>query len=374
MKTRSAKKLITIPLTAQDLTITAFFATQQLLTNLSNKQDPSLLLSDIAEALHTTPQALSHLPIGTWDDDILRAILDTSVSNLTREEPQTSQTVSDSQTPETLSADSIVESNIETYPTNNIQTIDTEAPEFKDQLSLLGIARHLSNLVSDLSAIARENTKEARTFKQKAKPGSLAHYKASKQKAKGKKPMATKKTVEDLLPECLWFIHKGIKFFLLGRDADVALGHIPYNKLTVGEYTTVKALELQANNTAPQRDKDGKIFIDRELKAVNGKPTGKLLSDEEYEQKMHSAILQDIDIAFNLTLKQVAVLCRRAHEALPQELTERETFITERSRIFEDAPAWIAFAIRGFFLERLLARQLIHAGNLISVDGVHHQA
>ena len=368
-KKRSAdKKIILLPLIAQDLTITTFFATQQLLTNLSNTQDPNLLLSDIAEALHTTPQALAHLPIGTWDDDILRAIIQSSDSR--EEEPQT--IIESHRTPETFGD---ANNTIKSYPFNSIQTIDTNLPEFKDQITLLGIARHLSNLVADLSAIAREHTKDARILKEPAKRGSIAHHKKSKANAKAKgKLKATRQNVEDLLPEALWFIHKGVKYFLLGRDADISLGFIPHDKLTVGEYITMKAIELNAAANAPERDENGQIYIERELKAPNGKPTGKVLSDEEVRQKTYAATLQDIDIAFNLTIRQVAVLCRRAHEALPQEITEREAFITERAMLFQDAPAWIAFAIRGFFLERLLARQLTRAGNRTSQGGVHRQA
>lgn len=358
-KKRSAdKKIILLPLIAQDLTITTFFATQQLLTNLSNTQDPNLLLSDIAEALHTTPQALTHLPIGSWDDNILRAILESSDSvNSIRENTSETKTDSDlqtSQSSESFNAESI---ETETFPSNSIQTIDTEAPEFKDEITLLGIARHLSNLVSELSSLAKEHTKNQRTFK-----------------PTGKKEIATPRTVEQMLPECLWFIHKGHKYFLLGRDADCCSGFIPHNKMTVGEFVTLKAVELNAHANAPKRDSDGNIHIEREILAPNGKPTGKVLTDEEYKAKMMQAILQDIDIAFNLSLRQVAVLCRRAHEALPQETAEREQFITERALTFQDVPAWIAFAIRGFFLERLLARQLTRVGSLISQGGELRQA
>jgi hypothetical protein len=365
-KRTAAPKLITIPLTAQDLTITAFFATQQLLTNLSNAQDPNLLLNDVAEVLHTTPQALAHLPIGTWDDDLLRAIIKTSVPDNTREETSETKTTESTQASEaSLPNDSDV---LETYPPNTNQTIDTSEPtELTESITLLGIARHLSNLVSDLSAIARENIIGQRKDTKPTKPGTIASHK--KAKAKGKKPEATRNNVEQLLPECIWFVHKGVKYFLLGRDADVSLGHIPTNKLTVADYVTMKAVELNAHANAPERDKNGHIFIDRELKAPNGKPTGVVLSDEEYKARMHTLVLQDIDIAFNLSIRQLAVLCRRAHEALPQEISEREAFITERAHAFADAPAWIAFAVRGFFLERLLARRLIPAANLISRDG-----
>lgn len=375
-KRTAAPKLITIPLTTQDLTITAFFATQQLLTNLSNTQDPNLLLNDVAETLHTSPQALAHLTIGTWDDNILRAILESSDSHIIIEQTskeKTTETVSDSQTPEYLTALLNASDIIETYSPNTSQTIDTETPELKDQITLLGIARHLSNLVSDLSSIARDHTIGQRKESKPTKPNTIAsRKKASK---RNKKEPAKRKTIEEILPECLWFIHKGTKYYLLGRDADASLGHIPHNKLTVADYVTMKAVELNAQAKAPERDaKTGQIFIDRELKAVNGKPTGVILSDEEYAAKMHNAVLQDIDIAFNLTIRQVAVLCRRAHEALPQEITEREAFITERVMTFADAPAWIAFAIRAFFLERLLAARLIPAANLISRDGAHLQA
>lgn len=374
-KTSATQKLITIPLTAHDLTITTFFATQQLLTNLSNTQDPSLLLSDVAEALHTTPQALTHLPIGSWDDNIIRAILQFSDSHIIREE-STEEKISSSepQTSEDLNGTAI-SGMLQDHPNNTNQTIDTETPELKDQISLLGIARHLSNLVGELSSIAKENMADKRISKEKPKPNSLAARKASKRKSKKTISNDAEKlqTIEDLLPQAIYFVHKGHKYFLLGRDVDCSIGVIPQNKMTVGDFITVKAVELDAFAKAPERDKDGRIFIDRELKAPNGKPTGKVLSDEEYKQKMHTAVLQDIDIAFNLTIRQVAVLCRRAHEALPQEISEREAFITERAMIFADAPAWIAFAIRGFFLERLLARRLTHVGSLILKGGVHHQ-
>ena len=370
-KRTAAPKLLTIPLTAQDLTITAFFATQQLLTNLSNTQDPGILLGDVAECLHTTPQVLAHLPIGTWDDNIIRAILESSVSHIVKEETSEQKITESSQTPESFND---INNVIESYPPNTLQTIDTEAPEFKDTLSLLGIARHLSNLIADLTQIASDNVKNQRTEKPKPKANTIASRKAAKRKTNENKQPLTQSNIEELLPKCLWFVHKGVKYFLLGRDADVSLGHIPEAKLTVADYVTMKAIELNAQAKAPQRDaKTGEIIIDRELKAVNGKPTGKVLTDQEYDAKMHSLVLQDIDIAFNLTIRQVAVLCRRAHEVLPQEITEREAFITERAMTFADAPAWIAFAIRGFFLERLLARRLIPAVNLISRDGERRQ-
>lgn len=385
LKRNRRPKVITIPLTAQDLTITAFFATQQLLTNLSNKQDPILLQSDIAECLHTTSQAISHLPIGTWDDDLLRAILESSDSVITKDKEETNQTDSDPSTIVNKAFNDAWRKSMQSESNEAIETPESEpnginADKFwidentsilidtsKAEVTLLGIARHLSNLVSELGSIAKDMLGISGQLKvPKPKANTIKAHKFNKRSASKKKPIAKRKILDDYLPECIWFIHKGTKFYLLGRDADAALGRIPSNKLTVAEYTTMMELERQANNQSPKRDsKTKQIVIDKVVRAVNGNPTGETLSDEVVGQKRYDLELQDIDIAFNLTIRQVAVLCRCADETLPVEITEREAFITERSRHFSDAPAWIAFAVRGFFLERLMAYSLTPAVNRI---------
>lgn len=379
MATKRNKKrqteTIILPLTPYDLTVTTFFGTQQMFTNLADTVDPSVLIKDLSETLMVDKTVLESLPIGSWDDDILEVLSERYFAE-SADKSDTGLLVPD------------IETNI--MP-NTSQQIELDNPV----ISLLGIARHLSDLVEQLGLVAKNTLEAQKQYKTGnaakdsvinalnntlKKPLSKSEQYIQTKKARGLKnqrsrtvdkkntKLQTKKQrgLYELLPKCLWFIHKGTKYYLLGREADALLGKIPHSKLTAAEYITCKEIERGANDQKPERDpKTGDVLVDPVLKNKAGKPTGKVLSQSEIRQQKQALLLQDIDIAFNLTINQIAALLRRADETLPLEIAEREYFLTERAKDFQDLPAWVAFAIRGFFLERFLLLHPIHAGGLI---------
>lgn len=61
------------------------------------------------------------------------------------------------------------------------------------------------------------------------------------------------------------------------------------------------------------------------------------------------------NLEFAITLKQMAVLLRKAHEPFPANTVQREEFLLDRSKHFQDLPLATVLSVRDFFLRSMIA-------------------
>lgn len=165
---------------------------------------------------------------------------------------------------------------------------------------------------------------------------------------------------------------------LLPREADAALG------LTRPEDMTARlelvALEVEARARRPE-DTAHRANRLEAVEAVTGlemeRSRGPLrvegLGGEATDAQLLEAQLQDVDLDFNLTLQQLAVLLRPRGEKLPLEVQARERYISRRSRLYATLPAQVALEVRSFFLVRSLRRFLTLGGDRTSRGGARRQ-